>query len=67
MNDIPAWTAHVAAPLSRIVVAEPVDYGIPYWPEVFEQESFCRIDPNRDNYQITAVKFAQGEVVDLFD
>lgn len=57
----------MAAPLARIMVAEPVDYGIPYWPEMFEEESLCGIDPNRDNYQITALKFAQSEIVDLPD
>ena len=67
MNDVPAWTTHVAAPAAGIMVTETIDYGIPDRLEVFEQESFCRIDPNGDNDQIAAVKFAQRKVFDLLD
>ena len=67
MNYIPTGPSHVSTAAAGIVVTESVDYRIPHWLEMVEQESLCKSDPYRDNHEKTTRELAQVEIAGLFD
>ena len=67
MQYVPARPFHVLASRSRIVVSKAVDYSVPDWAIMLDQESLRQLDPDRNHDQKTAAEILKAEVLCLLN